>query len=94
MTPHIWSIRYAGLKKAVRKKLVIGLSSLKFLLNNFKNFYDEDEIRRFYAILYILQQNRVIERKNMIILNMIRSILKKNMLKEFLEEAVQCAVDV
>jgi transposase InsO family protein len=56
----------------------------EYLSNNFKNFCEEHGIRRFYTTPYTPQQNKVAERKNMTILDMVRSMLKmKNMSKEF-----------
>jgi hypothetical protein len=63
--------------------------------NNFKKFCDEHVIRKLYMTPYTLQQMRVAERKNMIILDMVCSMLKtKNMSKEFWVEVVQCVVYV
>jgi transposase InsO family protein len=56
----------------------------EYLSNNFKNFCEEHGIRRFYTTPYTPQQNKMAERKNMTILDMVRSMLKmKNMSKEF-----------
>jgi transposase InsO family protein len=66
----------------------------EYLSNNYKNFCEVHGIRRFYTIPYTPQQNGVTERKNKIILDMVRLMLKKNMPKEFWEEDMQCAVYV
>jgi Integrase core domain/GAG-pre-integrase domain len=56
----------------------------EYLSNNFKKNYEEHGIRMFYTTPYTPQQNGVAERKNMTILDMVRSMLKtKNMPKEF-----------
>jgi transposase InsO family protein len=65
----------------------------EYLSNNFKKICVEHGIQRFYTTLYTPQQNGVTERKNRIILDMVRSMLKtKNMPKEFWAEAMQRAV--
>nr|GEX71259.1 retrovirus-related Pol polyprotein from transposon TNT 1-94 [Tanacetum cinerariifolium] len=56
----------------------------EYMSTSFINFYDEEGARRFLTSPYSPQQNRVAERKNRTILNMIWSMLKsKNMPKEF-----------
>ncbi|KAK3026762.1 hypothetical protein RJ639_040301 [Escallonia herrerae] len=65
----------------------------EFISKEFKAFCQENGIRRPLTILYSPQQNRVVERKNRLIVNMTRSMLKsKNLPKEFWAEAVDCAV--
>jgi transposase InsO family protein len=55
----------------------------EYLSNNVNNLCEKHGIRRFYTTPYTPQQNRVAERKNMIIVDMVHSMLKtKNMLKE------------
>ena len=61
----------------------------------FMEYCEEQGIRRFLTAPYTPQQNGVVERKNRIILDMVRSMLKsKRMPKEFWAEAVQCAIYV
>jgi IS30 family transposase len=74
----------------VKKNIGTYIKSLRldrgdeYLLNNFNNFYEEHGIRMFYMTPYTPQQNRVTERMNKTILDMVRSILKmKNIPKEF-----------
>jgi transposase InsO family protein len=65
----------------------------EFISAAFNSFYEEHDIRRHLTAPYSPQQNGVAERKNRIILDMVRSMLKsKNMPKEFWAEAVDCAV--
>jgi len=59
----------------------------------FKAFCKKHGIRRPLTAPYSPQQNSVAERKNRIILNMARSMLKgKNMPQDFWAEAIACAV--
>jgi transposase InsO family protein len=65
----------------------------EFTSKEFVNFCEQKGIIRFLTVPYSPQQNRVAERKNRTILDMVRSMLKsKNMPKEFWAEAVRCAV--
>jgi transposase InsO family protein len=65
----------------------------EFTSKEFVNFCEQNGIRRFLTTPYSPQQNGVAERKNRIILDMVRSMLKsKNIPKEFWAEAVRCAV--
>ncbi|KAK2994415.1 hypothetical protein RJ640_009642 [Escallonia rubra] len=65
----------------------------EFISKEFKAFCEENDIRRPLTIPYSPQQNGVVERKNQLIVNMTRSMLKsKNLPKEFWAEAVDCAV--
>jgi len=58
-------------------------------------YCEKQGIRRFLTAPYSLQQNGVAERKNMTILDMVRSMLKsKKMPKEFWAKAVQCTIYV
>jgi transposase InsO family protein len=61
----------------------------EYLSNNLKIFCEEHEIRKFYTTPYTLHQNGVAERKNMIILDMVCSILMmKNMPNKFWTKAL------
>ncbi|GKA70107.1 retrovirus-related pol polyprotein from transposon TNT 1-94 [Tanacetum coccineum] len=61
----------------------------EYMSTSFINFCDEQGVRRFLTSPYSPQQNRVAERKNQTILNMVRSMLKsKNMPKELWAEVV------
>jgi transposase InsO family protein len=65
----------------------------EFTSNEFKEFCEANGIRRLLMVPTSPQQNGVVERKNMTILNMTRSMLKtKRMPKEFWAEAIDCAV--
>jgi transposase InsO family protein len=65
----------------------------EFTSNEFKEFCKANGIRCPLMIPRSPQQNGVVERKNMIIFNMTRSMLKKKRIpKEFWVEAVDCAV--
>jgi transposase InsO family protein len=65
----------------------------EYLSNQFKSYCENHGILRFLTAPYTPQQNDVAERKNRTILDMVRSMIKtKEMPKEFLAEAVQCAV--
>nr|GEW61629.1 retrovirus-related Pol polyprotein from transposon TNT 1-94 [Tanacetum cinerariifolium] len=65
---------------------------IKSLSKEFNKFCEDNGIRIFLTAPYSPQQNRVVERKNRTILNMVRSMLKtKKMPKEFWAEAVDCA---
>lgn len=65
----------------------------EFTSKEFQEFCDANGIRRFLTAPGSPQQNGVAERKNRIILNMVRSMMKtKNMPKEFWAQAVDCAV--
>ncbi|GKE36066.1 retrovirus-related pol polyprotein from transposon TNT 1-94, partial [Tanacetum coccineum] len=86
-------------KAMVEKEKGLNIKSMrsdrggKFLSKEFKKFCEDNGIQRFLTTLYSPQQNGVVERKNITILNMVQSMLKsKKMPKEFLAEAVNCAV--
>ncbi|KAL0356305.1 UNVERIFIED_CONTAM: Retrovirus-related Pol polyprotein from transposon TNT 1-94 [Sesamum radiatum] len=65
----------------------------EFTSNEFKAFCELHGIRRPMTVPRTLQQNGVAERKNRTVLNMARTMLKKQgMPKEFWAEAVACAV--
>ena len=67
----------------------------EYTSTTFKEYCEEQGIRRFLTAPYTPQQNGVAERKNRTILDMIRSMLKsKKMPKEFWVEVVQCAIYV
>ncbi|GJR47637.1 retrovirus-related pol polyprotein from transposon TNT 1-94 [Tanacetum coccineum] len=67
----------------------------EYVSTNFMNFCEEQGIRRFLTASYSPQPNGVAERKNRIILDMVRSMLKsKHIPKEFWAEAVQCTIYV
>jgi len=65
----------------------------EFTSREFKEFCATHEIRHPLTVPRSPQQNGVVERKNITILNMARSMLKaRNMPKEFWAEVVSCAV--
>jgi transposase InsO family protein len=65
----------------------------EYLSNQFKSYYENHGIHKFLTAPYTPQQNDIVERKNRIILDMVRSMIKtKEMPKEFWVETVQCAV--
>jgi transposase InsO family protein len=65
----------------------------EFTSNKFKEFCETNRTRRPLTIPRSPQQNDVVERKNMAILNMARSMLKtKRIPKEFWTEVVDCTV--
>ena len=65
----------------------------KFTSNEFKEFCETNGIRHPLTLPRSPQQNGVVERKNRLILNITRSMLKsKKMLKELWAEVVDCAV--
>nr|GFC43830.1 retrovirus-related Pol polyprotein from transposon TNT 1-94 [Tanacetum cinerariifolium] len=67
----------------------------EFLSKEFNKFFEDNGIRRFLTATYSSQQNGVVERKNITILNMVRSMLKtKKMPKEFWAKVIDCAVVV
>jgi len=67
----------------------------EYISTAFMKYCEEQCIRRFLTAPYSPQQNGVDERKNKIILDMVRSMLKsKKMPKEFCAEVVQCAIYV
>nr|GEY11540.1 retrovirus-related Pol polyprotein from transposon TNT 1-94 [Tanacetum cinerariifolium] len=86
-------------KAMVEKEKGLKIKSMRsdrggeLLLKEFNKFCKDNGIRRFLTSPYSPQQNRVVERKNRTILNMVRSMLKtKKMPNEFWAEAVDCAV--
>ena len=67
----------------------------EYTSTTFMEYCKEQGIRHFLIAPYTLQQNGVVERKNRIILDMVRSLLKsKRLPKEFWVEALQCAIYV
>jgi hypothetical protein len=65
----------------------------EYTSKEFVNFYEKKCIRRFLTTPYSPQQNKITERKNHIILNIVRSMLKsKNMSKKFWTKLVRCVV--
>jgi transposase InsO family protein len=65
----------------------------EYLSNQFKSYYENHGIRRFLTIPYTPQHNGVAKRKNRIILDMVRSMIKtKEIPKKFWTEVVQCAM--
>jgi transposase InsO family protein len=63
----------------------------EYLSNKFKSYCENHGIRRFLTAPYTPQQNSIAERKNRIILDMVRSMIKiKEMPKEFWAETVRC----
>ena len=65
----------------------------EFTSKEFRDFCNNNGIRRPLTVPFTPQQNGVVERKNRSILNMARSMLKsKGMPKEFWAQAVECAV--
>ncbi|GKD67977.1 retrovirus-related pol polyprotein from transposon TNT 1-94 [Tanacetum coccineum] len=67
----------------------------EYVSTNFMNVCEEQGIRRFLTALYSPQPNGVAEKKNRIILDLVRSMLKsKHIPKDFWAEAVQCAIYV
>ncbi|XP_072076528.1 uncharacterized protein [Arachis hypogaea] len=65
----------------------------EFTSNEFKAFYENHGIQRPLTVPRSPQQNRVAERKNRTILNMVRMMLKsKSLPKELWGEVVACAV--
>lgn len=67
----------------------------EYTSTDFMKYCEKEGIRIFLIAPYSPQQNGVAERKNLTILNMVRSMLKsKNMSKEFWAEVVQCAIYV
>ena len=61
--------------------------------HEFANFCEIHRIKRQFTTAYTPQQNGVCERKNRIILNMVRSLLKRNAIpKEFWPEAVNWSI--
>ncbi|KAA0032821.1 copia-type polyprotein [Cucumis melo var. makuwa] len=65
----------------------------EFTSNEFKTFCAENGIRRPMIVPFTPQQNGVVEKKNRIILNMARSMLKtKKMPKNFWAQVVECAM--
>jgi transposase InsO family protein len=61
----------------------------EYLSNEFNAYYEKQAIQRYLTTPYTPQQNRVAERKNRTILDMIRSMIKtKEMPKEFWAETV------
>jgi transposase InsO family protein len=67
----------------------------EFTFNEFKEFCEENRIRRPLIVPRSPQQNGVVERNNRTIFNMARSMLKtKRLPKEFWMEAIDCAVNL
>jgi transposase InsO family protein len=65
----------------------------EYLSNQFKSYCENHGIRRFLTAPYTPQQDDVTKRKNRIILDMVRSMIKtKEMPKKIWAEVVQCAV--
>ena len=65
----------------------------KFTSSEFKKFCEANGIHHPIIVPRSSQQDGVVERKNRLILNMARSMLKsKKMPKEFWAEAIDCAV--
>jgi transposase InsO family protein len=65
----------------------------EYLSNEFQSYRENHGICRFLATPYTPQHNGIAERKNRIILDMVRSMIKtKEMLKDFWAETVQCVV--
>jgi transposase InsO family protein len=65
----------------------------EFTSTVFNSFYEEHDIQHHLTAPYSPQKNRVAERKNRTILDMVRSMLKsKNLSKEFWAKAVDCAI--
>jgi transposase InsO family protein len=90
---------FKKLKVFVEKQSGYYIKSLRsdrggeFTSNEFKEFCEVNGIRRHLTVLRSPQQNGVVERKNMTILNMARSMLKaKRMPKEFWDEDVDCVI--
>ncbi|GKD19054.1 retrovirus-related pol polyprotein from transposon TNT 1-94, partial [Tanacetum coccineum] len=71
-------------KAMVKKEKGLKIKSMRsdrggeFLSKEFNKFCKDNGIRRFLTAPYSPQQNRVVERKNKTILNMVRSMLKNN----------------
>lgn len=62
----------------------------EFTSNEFNELCNSDGIKRQLTVAYILQQNKVIERKNRSIMNLTKNMLsKKKIPKEFWHEAIK-----
>jgi len=67
----------------------------EFTSQEFTNFYDLNGIRRQLTAAYMPQQNKVVERKNRTIMNIVRSMFsEKKLPKSFWPEAVNWTVHV
>ncbi|GKB08670.1 retrovirus-related pol polyprotein from transposon TNT 1-94 [Tanacetum coccineum] len=87
------SLLHPLMEKGLKIKYMRSDRGGEFLSKEFNKFCEDNGIRRFLTAPYPPQQNGVVERKNITILNMVRSMLKsKKMPKEFWAEAVDCAV--
>jgi transposase InsO family protein len=65
----------------------------EFTSKEIMNFYEEKCIRRFLTVTHSIQQNKLAERKNQTIFDIIRIMLKsKNMPNKFWTEAMRCVV--
>ena len=91
--------KFKEFKSLVEKQSDFQIKALRsdhggeYVSNEFTHFFKEHGIFHQVTMPYSSQQNRVSERKNRTILNMVRCMLKdKNMPKEFWEEAIACAI--
>lgn len=89
---------FKNFKSMVERKSSHNLKVLKmdsggeYVSNDFGRFYDQEGITYEVAPPYTLQQNSVAERKNQLIMNMVKIMLKgKNLPKELWGEAVSAA---
>jgi len=88
-------------KERVEKEIDMPIKSVRsgrggeFISSELMKYCEEQGIRKFLTAPYSPHQNGVAERKNRIILDMVRTMLKsKNVPKEFLAKVVQCAIYV
>ncbi|RDX83786.1 hypothetical protein CR513_35262, partial [Mucuna pruriens] len=80
-------------KTFVKKENSYVIKALRSYRGEFNEFCEKDEIHHPLTILRTLQQNGVAERKNRIILNMARCMLKvKFMPNVYWAEAISCAI--
>jgi transposase InsO family protein len=78
-----------------RLKVVISYWGGDFMSRDFKEFYDEHGIKREYTIPRTPQQNGVVERKNITVQEMVRSMInEKNIGQTYWVEAIHTAVHV
>jgi hypothetical protein len=68
-------------------------SLFKFCSNDFNEFCEDCGIKRLLKVIRSPQQKGIVDRKNISVINMARSMLKtKKILKEFWTEAIDCAI--